>query len=823
MLRNYFTIALRTLLRNRLTTLLNVAGLSVGIAACLVIYLIVQFELNFDRRVPDAERVYRLVSDFKFGGEDYHNRGVSAPIPAAVRTELPGAERVAALHEGDFRVVEIPQPGGEPKRVRAEKGEYDWLAFTEPAFFDILPRDWLAGSPQASLTKPDQIVLTERQARLYFGEATPAVVGRQLVGMQYRDTLTLTVSGLVRDLRAPSTFDFRAFVSLTTLTTNKKRSRNAGFEQWNNTNSGSQCLVKLAPGTDPIRFGQQVTTLAERRVPPTEKDPGSSRWLRLQPLADVHFNADYASGSPVAHRPTLLVLGVVGLFLLGLACINFINLATAQSTQRAREIGVRKTLGSARRQLIFQFLGETLLLTGAATLLALALAQGALQYLGDIVPRGVALDFSRPHLYGFLLAVAVVTALLAGLYPGALVARLSVVRALRNQAVGPTGSVGLRRALIVGQFVVAQVFIVGALLVGQQLRFLLNTDLGFQREAIVTFQTPISSFFNGDKNGARFTLADRIRTLAGVEGLSMANQTPIAGGWSTSVMEFAGKKGKIQLNVYRKEADTAYLGLYGLKPVAGRNLLPSDTTREFIINETMARQLGFRRPAEALGQLLGHGVRGQKLPIVGVVRDFHHRSLHTAIQPTVILGGKEGLFTFNVRFRRSGAAGFDQTLARIKTLWESTYPDDPFEPKFFDDQVAELYAKERNLAKLVTLATGIAVFISCLGLFGLVTFTAQRRTKELGIRKVLGASVASLVGLLSREFVVLVGVAVLLASPLAWWGVSRWLDDFAYKISLHWWVFAGAGMLAVIIALLTVGFQSVKAALMNPVESLRSE
>ncbi len=817
MLRNYLTIALRTLARNRLTSLLNVAGLSVGIAACLVIYLIVQFELNFDRGVPQADRVCRLVSDFKFGGEDYHNRGLSAPIPLALR-HVPGAEAVAALHEAGFQGVEVPRDGAEPLKFRPEKGEYNAVAFTEPAFFAILPREWLAGSPQASLSKPGQIVLTEWQARLYFGEATPAVVGRRLVGQQFRDTLALTVSGLVRDLDAPSNFDYRAFVSLSTLTSSKKRSDNVGLDQWDNTNSSSQCLVKLAPGTDPKRFGEQATRLAESHV---KRDANEDkRWLRLQPLADVHFNADYGGGH-VAHRPTLLVLGVVGLFLLLLACINFINLATAQSTRRAREIGVRKTLGSARRQLVLQFLGETLLLTGAAAVLALVLAGGALAYLGDLVPKGVVLDLTGPHLYAFLLAVAVVTALLAGLYPGLLVSRLSLVKALRNQVGGPAGSVGLRRVLIVGQFVVAQVFIVGALLVGQQLRFLVNTDLGFQREAIVTFGVPTSAFFSGDKNGARFTLAERIRKLAGVERVSMSNQTPIAGGWSTTVMEFSGKKDKLKINVYLKNADTAYLGLYGLQLAAGRNLLPSDTAREMLVNETLARQIGFQRPAEAVGKFLESD--GKKLPIVGVVRDFHHRSLHTAIQPTALMGGKQGLFTTNVRFRRSGAEGFDQTLAQLKPLWTSTYPNDPFEPKFFDEAVADLYGKERNLGKLVTLATGLAVFISCLGLFGLVTFTAQRRTKEIGIRKVLGASVASLVGLLSREFVLLVGVAVVIASPLAWWGVCRWLDDFAYKITIQWWMFAGAGLLAVGIALLTVGFQSVKAALTNPVKSLRNE
>ncbi|GAB4010012.1 ABC transporter permease [Spirosoma migulaei] len=815
MFKSYLKIAIRNLGRNRLTTALNVAGLSVGVAACLVIYLIVQFELNFDQNNPNAGQIYRLVSKFKFGDEFYHNPGLSSPIPGAVRTELAGAKTVAAFHTSSFQVVEIPRSGADPARFHAPKNESDWIATTDGAFFAIIPRQWLAGSPTSSLSKPGQLVLTERQARLYFGDASPAVVGRRLIGKQYQDTLSLTVSGLIKDLDAPSNFDFQAFISLATVTTNKKRRENLGFTEWNNTNSSSQCLLIVAPGTNPKRFGEQITKMVESHLPATEEK--GNRWLQLQPLADVHFNADYAGGIHVAHRPTLLVLGLVGGFLLLLACINFINMATAQSTQRAKEIGVRKSLGSAHKQLIFQFLGETFVLTLLATGIAIGLAQGALAYLGDIVPKGIALDFSKPHLYVFLLTVALVTALLAGIYPGILISKLSPVLALRNQTTQTAGSAGLRRVLIVGQFAVAQVFIVGALLVGQQLRFLINADLGFQREAIVTFHTPTSSFFNGDRQNARFTLADQIRKLSGVERVSMANQTPIAGGWSTSTLDYSGKKGKLKINVYRKDADTAYLALYGMKLVAGRNLLPSDTAREYIINETLAKRIGFQHPADAVGHVLA------TLPIVGVVHDFNHRSLHNTIQPTALMSQKDNLHVFNVKFRRSGADSFDKTLAQIKTLWGTTYPDEPFEAKFFDESVADLYGKERNLGKLVTLATGIAVFISCLGLFGLVTFTAQRRTKEIGVRKVLGASVASIVTLLSKDFLVLILIAVLMATPVAWWGVDKWLQDFAYKIDIEWWLFAVAGLLAVVIALLTISFQSIKAALMNPVKSLKTE
>ncbi|GAB3944116.1 ABC transporter permease [Spirosoma harenae] len=794
--------------------MLNVAGLSVGIASCLVIYLIVQFELSFDKQIPNSGQVYRLVSKFKFGDDFYHNHGLSAPIPEAVRTKLAGVNTVAPFHTSNFQVVDIPRQGKDPVQFRASKEEQEDFISTNGAFFDIFPRQWVAGNPKTALAKPDQVVLTEKQARRYFGAATPAIIGRRLIGQQYKDTLTLTVSGLVKNLDAPSDFDFQTFVSLATQMTSKKRRDNLGFDQWNNTNSSSQCLLKLTPGTDTKRFSEQVTKMAEANLPVGE-DSGD-RQLLLQPLADVHFNADYANGH-VAHRPTLLILGLVGGFLLLLACINFINLATAQSTQRAKEIGIRKSLGSKRKQLMIQFLGETLILTLLASSLSILLAHSALTYLGDIVPKGVELDNTWPGLYLFLLSVALVTALLAGLYPGALLSRLSPISTLRNQTGQASGNATLRKSLIVGQFTIAQVFIIGALLVGQQLRFMINSDQGFQREAIVTFSTPTSSFFNGDHHGVRYTLADRIRKLAGVEQVSMANQTPLSGSWSTSTMEFTGKKGKSEVNVYRKEVDTNFVALYGLKLLAGRNLIASDTAQEFVINETLARYMGFQEPSKVIGQLLN------KKPIVGVIRDFNHRSLHNTIQPTALMSQKENLHVFNIRFSRSGAASFDQVLAQIKSLWASTYPGDPFEARFFDEFVAELYQKERNIGKLINLATGIAVLISCLGLFGLVTFSAERRRKEIGVRKVLGASISSIVALLSKDFLVLILIAIVIASPLAWWGTTKWLEGFAFRIDLSWSLFALAGLLVVGIGLITVSFQSIKAALKNPVTSLRSE
>ncbi|GAB4021891.1 ABC transporter permease [Spirosoma koreense] len=816
MLKTYVKIAIRNALRNWLTTALNVAGLSAGIAACLTIYLIVQHELTFDRYQGDGSRIYRLVSDFQFGDEDYHNPGVALPVARAVQTKFAGVDVGANFYTTEFQVVEIPRTGQAPARFRSTQDEPASAVFADSRFLSIMERQWLVGSPKTSLTSPDQVVLTEQQARIYFGEASPAIIGRTLRAEQFRDTLLLTVSGILSDLPHNSNFDFHTVVSLATLSANKKLRESMNWEEWNSTNSSSQCLLKLNPGVDPAKLAEQITTMAEKNT----TDKTGKRWLRLQPLADVHFNIDYGTGNQ-AHKPTLYGLIAVGIFLLLLACINFINLTTAQATQRAKEIGIRKTMGSSRLHLILQFLGESLTLTLVAVAFSMVLTNLALTYLHDLIPKGVTLDLAQPYLWLFLSLTALMTTLLSGVYPGLLASRYLPVHTLRNQVGNLAGGAGLRKTLIVSQFVIAQVFIVGALLVGRQLNFLIDKDLGFRRDAIVTFSAPMKVLF-AENNNRRFSLADRIRRLAGVDRVSVAQSTPISGSWTTSTMTFKGRKGSKEINIYRKQGDTDYLNLFGFKLLAGRNYVDSDTARELVINETLARQMGFRNPADALGQFLETDNKSL-LPVVGIVKDFNHRSLHYAIFPTALMSQKSNTYQFNVLLRRGNAAQFDQVLAQIRVLWQQTYAGEPFEPEFFDEAVAKLYNKERNLGKLVNLFTALSIFISCLGLFGLATFIAQQRTKEIGVRKVLGASVPSLVALLSSDFLRLVLIAIVIATPIAWYAMHRWLQDFVYKIDIAWWLFALAGLLAVGIALLTVSFQSIKAALMNPVKSLRSE
>ncbi|MFT4032446.1 MAG: ABC transporter permease [Siphonobacter sp.] len=820
MFRNYIKIAFRNLWRNRRTTSINVLGLAVGISACIVIFLLVDFEFGFDRHHPDTDRIYRLVSEFKFGDDPGHNGGVSAPIPEALRRELTGIENVAALHTTDFSQIEVTRPGQQPLQFKSGNDRTSEAVYVDNHFFQIIPSEWLAGSAQTSLSKPNQVVLTQTQAQRYFGEASDALIGRTLRTITFRDTIDLTVSGLVKDAVHRSDFSYPAYISLATITTNEKRRKSFGFEEWTNTNGSSMCLVKLQPDVNPNQLEKRITQLADSHSGKLTFE--WKRWFWLQPLTDVHFNQIYSNGIRVAHKPTLYGLTAVGIFLLVLASINFVNLATAQASQRVKEIGIRKTLGSRKSQLVSQLLGETLLVTLVATLLSIVLAELALTYLAELVPIEVVLHVDSPRFWAFLIGISLVTSLLSGIYPGILISRFSPVETLRgNKLFTSTGKVSLRRVLIISQFVIAQIFIIGALFVSRQLQFMIQKDLGFEREAIVTFHVPYKYFWLDDHD-KRFTLADQIRKLSGVKQVSMANQLPISNNWSSSTMNFQRKKEKVAINVYRKVGDTNYLSIYGFHLLAGRNFAKSDTTNEFVINETLAKQMGFQHPGEAVGQFLEYN-NGSKIPIVGVVQDFHNRSLHEIIQPTALMNDRSSLYDFTIKLESGSAQKFDATLAQIKKLWDETYLGDSFSYTFFDDEIARLYNKERNLVKLTNLATGIAIFISCLGLFGLVTFTAERRTKEIGIRKVLGASVTQLVTLLSKEFLVLVGLAFILAAPIAWYFLREWLNGFAYRTELSWWLFASAGILALFVALLTVSSQAIRAANADPVKSLKSE
>jgi putative ABC transport system permease protein len=817
MFKNYFLVALRNFRRHKVFSLINVTGLAIGICASLVIYLIVNYDFSFDKFEKDGDRVYRIVSNFTFADEHYNNSGTPAPMPAAVKKEVTGVELVAPFFIWNG-VAKLSVNDAAKKQPTVFKNQ-DNIIFANEHYFNLINYEWVTGSPKTSLNNPYEIVLTESKAKLYFpGLPVASVPGNEIT---VNDSIHLTVTGIVKDIEANTDFNFKGFVSWTTHENTSLKPRNA--DRWDNTNSASQLFVKLSPGISPSNVQKQVTALYNKYRHREAEDHSTTSYA-LQPLADIHFNRDYDNfDQRLAHKPTLYGLLAVALFLLLLACINFINLTTAQASQRAKEIGVRKTMGSSRKQLIFQFLSETFLLTTMAAILSLLLAPFLLKVFADFIPEGLHIDFlKQPGILVFLLALTLVVSLLSGIYPALILSGYKPVMVLKNQAYqggNKTRSSLLRKSLTISQFVVAQVFIIATILVSKQISFALQKDMGFRKDAIVNFST---SFF--DTSGSkRMVLRDKLKAIPGVAMVSLSSNTPSGNAtWSSTMVYNDGKK-NIETDAQVKLGDTNFLKLYEMKLVAGSYLPHSDTVNSILINECYARQLGFNDPQKAIGKFIEWD--GKKNPIVGVLADFNQKSVHEPIKPLILSSWTSTYHCFNVSLlpQADGMQTWKSSIAKMEKAWKEVYPDADFEYSFFDEDIAKYYTAEKNISRLLMWATGLAVFISCIGLLGLVMYVTNQRTKEIGIRKVVGASIMQIVSLLSKDFLKLIVIAFAIAVPIAWWASDKWLQNFAYKTTISWWIFFAGGLLMLFMALLILGMRTFKAASANPVKSLRSE
>lgn len=812
MLRNYVKVAWRNLVRHPSTSLIHVLGLSLGILSCLIIFLVVRFELGYEKFRPDANRIYRVTSEMQSALRGTHLIA-SVPDPAwpALKAEVTGLADIAFFHTWNTSAT---IPGYKKFEPRKQGEETPDIVVANPDYFEVFPAKWLRGNPQTALLEPNRVVLTESQAVRYFGSLT-GVIGKEVV---YEDSLHVFVSGVIADETRRTDFAFHDFISFATA----EHSFLSGDIDMNNFGmwSGDQTFIKLAPGATIAQVERQAPAFAKSHF---KMHGGDKVFMHFQPLPDIHFNGNYHdSYSRQASLPILYGLGAIALFILLIACINFINLSTAQSVQRAKEIGVRKVMGSGKTQLVLQFLSETTLLTLVAIGASLLLVRPVLAGLHGLLPAGVPLDFLHPSTLLFLLGVALVTALGAGYYPARIVASFRPVVSLKGQGGEKFNRKSfLRRALIVFQFTISLVFIIGTMVVGKQINYMIHTDLGFDADAIIHIST--NRHYD---NNHRIYLSQLIRQIPGVSRVSLDGGTPSAEHHGGTSFKFKGKQ-MIEVPGEIMAIDTAYLGLYQIKLVAGRNILPSDTMSEFVINETAARAFGFTNPADAVGKMVEAGMtdsHGLKpLPIVGVVADFHSQSLHAAIQNDFLTNAQSRFLSVKLATEGQGTGHFEKIVHDIQAAYNKVYPGEKFEYVFFDDAIARFYVNEQKTARIIGMAMGIAIFISCMGLFGLAAFTAQQRTKEIGIRKVLGATIPSIMALLCQEFVVLVGLSILIASPLAWIGMHRWLQDYAYKVSIGAGIFIVSGCSAIMIALATVSFQALRAARANPVNSLKAE
>jgi putative ABC transport system permease protein len=830
MLKQQLRFILRRLGRHKLTTGINILGLTLGVLACLVIYLYVTFEFSYDKFHADRDRIYRvIVSTTKTNGSHHEWPGMPPPLAADLRRESTGFSAVTGLYTDDTKVL-VPEKG-KPNRIipAIADGERQHITFADSAYLDIFRYEWLAGDPKTALLGPFSVVLTESEAKRYFQNGQPSDwLGRPVV---YYDSLTVSVTGIVKDWQQNSDFGFKDLISYNTIAHSFLQKNVDG---WNMFGSNVNAYVKLSPGTTKAQAEKQLPAFFDRHKQLDNNEKGT---LFLQPLSDIHFNDKYNDEyGRRAHKPTLYALAGIALFILVIAAINFINLSTAQALLRSREVGVRKVLGSSRAGLVWQFLSETGLIVIAAMVLALLLANPVIAALKGFIPEGVRLHLNDPNTWLFMGLTIAVTCLLAGWYPARALSSYLPVISLRGQGVQQLNSKSwLRKGLIVFQFTVSLLFIIGTIMIGRQIHFMLNTDLGFNKDAIVNMVLP----WDQPKN-RKAVLVNELRRLAGVEQISLSTNSPQSSGHGGTAIEYKGRT-DTKVDASFNQIDPAYMSLFGLTLIAGRNFTMADTARRgndatasapaqtpfraFILNETAARALGFNHPENAVGQQISSGFGGVLGPVVGVVKDFHSQSLHEKIDPFFFTTQQAAGNLVSVKLS-SAAMSPDRVktlLTQLAAAFKKVYPESPYQSRFLEESLQRLYKDDQQTAQIINIAMGIAIFVSCMGLFGLAAFTAAQRTREIGIRKVLGAGVPRLVSMLSREFIGLVMLSTLIAAPIAGWAMSRWLDNFAYHASMPWWIYALAGFAAITIALLTVSFQAIRAATANPVKSLRSE
>lgn len=817
MFKNYITIALRTLWKNKLFTSINILGLAIGISASLVIYLLVNYHFTFDQFEKDGDRIYRVVSNFSFSGEVYRNSGVRSPLGAAMQKELTGLDAVVPFRtwDGDTKVT-VPAAATKEPGVFKKQNE---IIFADKRYFDLISYQWIAGSVNTALSQPYATVLTETTAKLYFPTLSAAdIIGKEIY---FNDTVRATITGVVKDIPYHTDFTFKTFISRATLESTSMKPND--WDTWDNTNGASQLFVKVSPGTSIAKLEADINKLVNKY---DKKEPGdnSTSEIKLQPLSDLHFNGDYGGyTNPLASKPTLYSLLAVAAILLLLGCINFINLTTAHAAQRAKEIGIRKTMGSSRSQLIIQFLSETFLLTSAATVLSVLLTPLILEAFSGFLPGALHFnEMAKPAIALFLVALVIVVTIISGFYPAMILSGYKPVMVLKNQAYSNTSktrNAWLRKSLTISQFVIAQAFIMGVMLVSKQISFSLSKDMGFKKDAIVYLQTNYYDTVRSNK----FALMDKLRTIPEIAMVSLSASPPSSGNTWSSTMKYKDGKKEIETDVQQKYADSNYIKLYQIKLLAGNNISASDTVTSFIINETYAHILGFQKPEQAIGKSLEWS--DKQYPITGVIADFNQHSLREPVKPLVIGSWQNTERTINIALQPQNESGttWKSGIAKVEKAWKEIYPSEDFEYEFYDESIAKYYDAEQKTSSLLMWATGLAVFISCLGLLGLVIYTTTQRTKEIGIRKVLGATVAQIVTMISKDFILLVLAAFVIAAPLAWIGMKKWLDNFAYRTEISWWIFLSGGMVMIVIALITLSFQTIRAAIMNPVKSLRTE
>jgi putative ABC transport system permease protein len=809
MLTNYLKIAWRNLRKHKFYTFLNIFGLSLGLASCLLISLYVVDELSFDRSFANAGRIYRVNSDIRFGGADMKLAVAPDPLAFTLKKDYPQVEQATRLRENGSQLV---RRSNSTENLKEEN-----VFYADSTFFTVFSTPLIAGDPKKALIEPYSIVLSEKDAVKYFGTENP--LGKTLV-VDFDDTYTVT--GVMQNMPVQSHLrDVHMLLSMSTYGESRQGS-------WGSHNFNTYLMLR--PGVDPKQFEKNFDKVLEKYTSKwvqaflgasLDEVAKSGSYIRytLVPLTEIHLRSDRTAEIGVnGNIEYVYIFAVVAVFLLAIACVNFMNLATARSANRAKEVGVRKALGSERSSLISQFLTESVMLSFFSVALAVVLAYVALPFFNNLASKQVVFPMQNVWFWVVMLIVGGVVGVLAGSYPAFFLSAFKPLKVLKNsvELQGKGGS--LRNALVVFQFVISVMLIVGTGVIYRQLNFIQTKKLGFDKEQMLIVNDAYAL------NNQVKAFKEQVMRIPNVESATVTSFLPTPSSRTDHtffpVGEIQQDKG---INMQKWAVDYDFVKTMGLQMANGRPFqeeFPSDSTG-IVINEAAAKVLGYADPVgkrifgyedEALKQKITY-------TIIGVVKNFHFESLKKNIGAlSLVLYRSNG----NVVFKLKGG-NVAQTVGQVEQLWKKMAPAQPFSYRFMDDDFNEVYRSEQRVGQIFITFAAISIVIGCLGLFGLSAYTAERRTKEIGVRKVLGASVTNIVALLSKEFLRLIIIAIIIGIPIAWFGMNRWLNDFAYHVDLAWWMFLGAGAIAVTIALLTVSFQSIKAALTNPVKSLRSE